>query len=73
MKYPDLVFTPGAAVMTRVISCPLKGHFTLDLGYKGCLLYTSKCFLISSICFAASPEFMATSNIRTPPRYTASA
>ena len=35
MKYPDLVFTPGAAVMTRVISCPLKGHFTLDLGYKG--------------------------------------
>lgn len=34
-KYPDLVFTPGAAVLTRVISCPLKGHFTLDLGYKG--------------------------------------
>lgn len=34
-KYPDLVFTPGAAVLTRVISCPVKGHFTLDLGYKG--------------------------------------
>ncbi|RRD96208.1 D-TA family PLP-dependent enzyme [Clostridiales bacterium COT073_COT-073] len=34
-KYPDLVFTPGAAVLTRVISCPGKGHFTLDLGYKG--------------------------------------
>lgn len=34
-KYPDLVFTPGAAVLTRVISRPLKGHFTLDLGYKG--------------------------------------
>lgn len=34
-KFPDMVFTPGAAVLTRVISCPLKGHFTLDLGYKG--------------------------------------
>lgn len=34
-KYPDLVFTPGAAILTRVISCPAKGHFTLDLGYKG--------------------------------------
>lgn len=34
-KFPDLAFTPGAAVLTRVISCPAKGHFTLDLGYKG--------------------------------------
>lgn len=34
-KFPDLSFTPGAAVLTRVISCPEKGHFTLDLGYKG--------------------------------------
>ncbi|KMW13313.1 D-TA family PLP-dependent enzyme [Enterocloster citroniae] len=34
-KYPDLPFTPGAAVLTRVVSCPVKGHFTLDLGYKG--------------------------------------
>lgn len=34
-KFPDLAFTPGAAILTRVISCPLKGHFTLDLGYKG--------------------------------------
>lgn len=34
-KFPDLVFTPGAAVLTRVISCPSRGHFTLDLGYKG--------------------------------------
>lgn len=34
-KFPDLDFTPGAAVLTRVISCPKKGHFTLDLGYKG--------------------------------------
>lgn len=33
-KFPDLVFTPGAAVLTRVISTPAKGHFTLDLGYK---------------------------------------
>lgn len=35
MKFPDLSFTPGAAVLTRVISCPKPGHFTLDLGYKG--------------------------------------
>lgn len=34
-KYPDLNYTPGAAILTRVISHPLPGHFTLDLGYKG--------------------------------------
>lgn len=34
-KFPDLAFPPGAAILTRVISCPAKGHFTLDLGYKG--------------------------------------
>lgn len=34
-KFPDLHFTPGAAVLTRVVSCPQEGMFTLDLGYKG--------------------------------------
>lgn len=34
-KFPDLVFPPAAAILTRVVSCPLPGHFTLDLGYKG--------------------------------------
>lgn len=34
-KFPDLTFPPGAAVLTRVVSRPLKGQFTLDLGYKG--------------------------------------
>ena len=32
---PDLNFVPGAAVMTRVISHPAPGMFTIDLGYKG--------------------------------------
>ncbi len=32
---PDLNCTPGAAVMTRVVSHPAPGCFTLDLGYKG--------------------------------------
>lgn len=32
---PDLSFVPGAAVMTRVISHPAPGMFTIDLGYKG--------------------------------------
>lgn len=32
--YPDLPFRPGAAVLTRVISRPLKNTFTLDLGTK---------------------------------------
>ena len=32
---PDLGFIPGAAVMTRVISHPAPGLFTIDLGYKG--------------------------------------
>ena len=31
----DLDFTPGAAILTRVISRPQKDLFTLDLGYKG--------------------------------------
>ncbi|MEM1484322.1 D-TA family PLP-dependent enzyme [Oscillospiraceae bacterium PP1C4] len=31
----DLNFVPGAAVLTRVISHPAEGLFTLDLGYKG--------------------------------------
>lgn len=34
-KFPDLPFTPAAAVLTRVVSCPDRGIFTLDLGYKG--------------------------------------
>lgn len=34
-SYPDLPFTPAAAVLTRVISHPADGVFTLDLGYKG--------------------------------------
>lgn len=33
-SYPDLGLTPGAAVMTRVISHPAQGLFTLDLGCK---------------------------------------
>lgn len=34
-KYPDLPYTPAAAILTRVVSHPQKGIFTLDLGYKG--------------------------------------
>lgn len=33
--FPDLPFAPGAAVLTRVISRPAPGTFTLDLGCKG--------------------------------------
>ncbi|GHT82467.1 threonine aldolase [Spirochaetia bacterium] len=33
-KYPDLDFTPGAALLTRVISHPAKDLFTIDCGYK---------------------------------------
>jgi len=33
-KYKDLCFTPGAAILTRVISRPREDLFTLDLGYK---------------------------------------
>lgn len=32
---PDLSFEPAAAILTRVISHPAPGVFTLDLGYKG--------------------------------------
>lgn len=32
---PDLDFIPGAAVLTRVVSHPAPGLFTVDLGYKG--------------------------------------
>ena len=34
-KYPDLKFDIAAAVLTRVVSRPAPGHFTLELGYKG--------------------------------------
>jgi len=32
--FPDLVFPPAAAVLTRVISRPTANRITLDLGYK---------------------------------------
>lgn len=34
-NFPDLNFVPAAALLTRVISHPAYGFFTLDLGYKG--------------------------------------
>ena len=34
-EFPDLVFPPAAAVISRVISRPAEGMFTLDCGYKG--------------------------------------
>jgi D-serine deaminase-like pyridoxal phosphate-dependent protein len=33
-SFPDLKFTPAAGVLTRVISFPMPGRFTCDLGYK---------------------------------------
>ncbi|MCL2881177.1 MAG: D-TA family PLP-dependent enzyme [Treponema sp.] len=33
-KYPDLAFTPGAAILSRVISHPKEGYFTIDTGCK---------------------------------------
>ncbi|MSR60180.1 MAG: D-TA family PLP-dependent enzyme [Planctomycetaceae bacterium] len=32
--FPDLVFQPAVAILTRVISRPSADHVTLDLGYK---------------------------------------
>lgn len=34
-KFPDLPYTAAAAILTRVVSNPGNGIFTLDLGYKG--------------------------------------
>lgn len=34
-KFPDLPYTPAAAILTRVVSRPNTGIFTIDLGYKG--------------------------------------
>ncbi|MDO5550173.1 MAG: D-TA family PLP-dependent enzyme [Lachnospiraceae bacterium] len=33
-QFPDLPYEPGAAILTRVVSHPAKGYFTLDTGYK---------------------------------------
>ena len=33
-KFPDLPFTPGAAILSRVISHPKEGYFTIDTGAK---------------------------------------
>lgn len=35
MKYTDMSFENAAIVLTRVVSHPAPGKFTLDLGYKG--------------------------------------
>jgi D-serine deaminase-like pyridoxal phosphate-dependent protein len=34
VQYPDLDFTPAAAILTRVISHPAPHYFTVDTGYK---------------------------------------
>lgn len=34
-KFPELPFTPAATLLTRVVSHPAEGLFTLDLGSKG--------------------------------------
>lgn len=33
-QFPDLPYKPGAAILTRVVSHPADGYFTLDAGYK---------------------------------------
>ena len=33
-QFPDLPYTPGASILTRVISHPKEGYFSLDAGYK---------------------------------------
>lgn len=33
-QFPDLPYRPGAAVLTRVVSHPAEGYFTIDAGYK---------------------------------------
>lgn len=33
-QFPDLPYKPGAAILSRVVSHPAKGFFTLDAGYK---------------------------------------
>lgn len=33
-QFPDLPYRPGATVLTRVVSHPAEGFFTLDAGYK---------------------------------------
>lgn len=33
-QFPDLPYEPGAAILTRVVSHPAEGYFTIDCGYK---------------------------------------
>ena len=33
-QFPDLPYEPGAAILTRVVSHPADGYFTIDCGYK---------------------------------------
>lgn len=33
-QFPDLPYKPGAAILSRVVSHPAEGFFTLDTGYK---------------------------------------
>lgn len=57
-QFPDLHYLPGAAVLSRVISHPKKGWFTLDAGYKAISAEQKICGILLG-CSHAKPEFQS--------------
>lgn len=48
-QFPDLPYLPGAAILTRVISHPADGFFTLDAGFKAISAEQGICGIIPEL------------------------
>lgn len=57
-QFPDLHYVPGAAILSRVISHPRDGWFTLDAGYKAISAEQKICGILLGLAHA-KPEFQS--------------
>lgn len=57
-QFPDLHYVPGAAILSRVISRPRDGWFTLDTGYKAISAEQNVCGILLGLAHA-KPEFQS--------------
>lgn len=57
-QFPDLPYLPGAAVLSRVVSHPKEGWFTLDAGYKAISAEQKICGIIPELP-QAKPMFQS--------------
>lgn len=53
-QFPDLPYAPGAAILTRLVSHPAEGYFTLDAGYKAVSAEQEICGVIPEVPHASA-------------------